>query len=356
VKYILIILFFFSFFVSCNKKNSSNANQVTLIQDEKQIVAFIYHRFGDSEYPSTNTSLEDFESHLKYLQEQKLPVLTLSHALESLNKRGGPKRIIVLTIDDGFLSFYENGLPLLKEYQFPATLFINTETVGGNTYMDWAQIREVKEAGIEIGNHTHSHSYFLNIPDDERYIVFQDEIRQSQKLIEENLGITPDVFAYPYGEYDAKMKDIVEKEGFAAAVAQNSGVIGGQYELFALPRFPMSSSYASISDFSEKVNMNSLSAKEVGETLHLIDKGHDSPELKFEISTKNLQFDQMQCFIQGGECVMKKDTTSRNSLVVSIKAEAPLIRRRTLYTITVPDQDGNWYWYSHLWINPSVSE
>ena len=136
-------------------------------------------------------------------------MLTLSDALSYLKNDSIVRNTAVLTVDDGYKSFYSNGFPLLKKYKIPATLFINTETVGGGDYMDWKQLEQVTKHGIEIGNHTHSHAYFLNQKQNERYTAFLDEIELSQKLIEENLQLKPKVFAYPYGEFDDGFEKIV---------------------------------------------------------------------------------------------------------------------------------------------------
>ena len=54
------------------------------------------------------------------------------------------KKKILLTIDDGFTSFYENAWPYLKEKKIPFILFISTEAVGKYGYMDWDQIKEIE--------------------------------------------------------------------------------------------------------------------------------------------------------------------------------------------------------------------
>src|SRR5690348_13954384 len=91
----------------------------------KEIVCFIYHRIGDHRYPSTNTSPKDFEAHLSYLSKNNFTVLSFSDALKYLQSGESGKKVAVITIDDGYTSFYKNGLPLLKKYHMPASLFIN---------------------------------------------------------------------------------------------------------------------------------------------------------------------------------------------------------------------------------------
>lgn len=331
--------------------SSAKSDQKTAasVSPDKEVVCFIYHRFGDSRFPSTNVSLEDFRAHLQYLKENEYQVLTFAEAINYLKNSGKPQKTAVITIDDGYRSFYENGLPLLQEFDFPASLYINTETVGGGDYMTWAQIKEAEGKGVEIGNHTHSHAFFLNQPEGSRYENFEAEVQKSQEIIEKQLGKAPTTFAYPYGELDQQMKTIVAKY-FEGAAAQNSGVIGASTDLMQCPRFPMSEFYADPKKFASKARMH---APDVSSNVKsfVLPAGEESPELKVTFRNDNLVLDQLQCFVQGSDC-----TISRSGNEVTVKSKSSIAgRRRTLYTLTVPDQAGNWYWYSHLWINPNVN-
>ena len=83
---------------------------------------FIYHRFGDSRYPSTNTPLELFEEQLEFLKSGDYRVMKLSAIVDLLrHKREIPDRVVALSVDDAFLSFHQNALPLLQKYGFPVT-------------------------------------------------------------------------------------------------------------------------------------------------------------------------------------------------------------------------------------------
>jgi peptidoglycan/xylan/chitin deacetylase (PgdA/CDA1 family) len=78
---------------------------------------------------------------------------------KNFNKEKNEKKILI-TIDDGFSSFYENAWPYLKENKIPFILFVSTEAVGKNGYMSWDQIKEVEKVPTAfIGNHSHSHDY-----------------------------------------------------------------------------------------------------------------------------------------------------------------------------------------------------
>ncbi len=345
--YLLLLL------VACQAKSEKQARIVSFDND-KEVISFIYHRFGDGRYPSTNVSLEDFKAHLQYLKSNDFQVLTFSEAISYLQSDEPNQKTAVITIDDGYKSFYENGLPLLKQYDFPATLFINTETVGDADYMDWKSVKDAVNQGIEIGNHTHSHAYFLNKPEEQRYVNFKNEILQTQEIIEKHLGFTPEVFAYPFGEFDLKMTDIVEKLGFKGAAAQNSGVIYSGTDLMQCPRFPMSELYSDIDKFKSKALMNALKVMEKKPTSPLVGNTMNTPTLDIKFRKGNLQLSQLQCFIQGTECEIKQSIDG-GTVTLQASPKSPINKkRRTLYTITVPDKDGKWHWFSHLWVNPVV--
>lgn len=326
----------------------------TIVQQQKEIVCFVYHRFGDPRYPSTNVSVADLESHLNYLLENDFQLLTFSDAISYLSSSEPTRKTAVITIDDGYKSFYRNALPLLKKFNIPATLFINTETVGGD-YMTWDELRDVVKHNIEIGNHTHSHKFFLDLPQPLRYSTFKEEIELSQSIIKEKLGLKPKVFSFPYGELDVKMKEMVQQAGFVAAAAQNSGVVSEGSDLYQCPRFPMSEAYSAKEQFAEKVSMHGL--KILSRTPEDFILKEDPPVLSLTLAVNDLNLKQLQCFIQGGECQVQVSAVSNGKATITLSAQKPLTgRRRTLYTLTIPDKKGQWYWFSHLWINPDVHQ
>ena len=117
----------------------------------------MYHRFNENKYPSTNIQLDIFKKQLDIIEKEGLKFINPRDFEESLSAEKKERKIL-LTIDDGLLSFYENAWPILKEKEIPFILFVNTREVGSYNYMDWNQIIELhKEKNVEIGNHSHSH-------------------------------------------------------------------------------------------------------------------------------------------------------------------------------------------------------
>jgi peptidoglycan/xylan/chitin deacetylase (PgdA/CDA1 family) len=350
----LLILFIFIYGCTNNDKNAQGQSVLTQIDpnhEYKQVVVFVYHRFGDNRYPSTNISTDMFDKHLSYLKSNNFTVLNFSEAVDYIKNPDLPyhSKVACLTVDDGYKSFKENGIPLLKKYGFTATLFINSESVGGGTYLDWDELKYVQEQGIEIGNHSHSHAYFVNLPEKERVERFKEDVNICQEAIRKNLGFTPDIFAYPYGEFDPAMQNALKSMGFKAAAAQNSGVMHLD-DIFAIPRFPMAGTYVAIDAFREKALMKAMRVTEKSSYSFLM-QNENPPTLTVSFGADSVDLARANCFISNG-CDM---TIEGNQ--ITIRSEKPLSGRRTLYTITAQGKSGKgWYWFSHLWIRPEIPE
>jgi len=202
----------------------------------------IYHRFNDDRYPSTNTTLKQFEEQIQYLKNNHYKFITLSELMANPKMN---EKSVSITVDDAYKSFYEFGFPVLKKYDIPATLFLSTGSVGSFEHLTWDQLKELLAYGIDIQNHTHSHSHMPEQTIEE----IENEILTSQKIIYDNLGIEPDLFAYPYGEASAKSQKILKKY-FKAAFGQHSGAFSIN-DPYYISRFPINENFGSIDRIRE---------------------------------------------------------------------------------------------------------
>ena len=91
----------------------------------------MYHRFEENKYPSTNIKIEEFKKHLDIIKNSNFNFISHTDFLTAIKSNNNEKKIL-LTIDDGFSSFYENAWPILKSKEIPFIIFINTESIGGN--------------------------------------------------------------------------------------------------------------------------------------------------------------------------------------------------------------------------------
>lgn len=319
---------------------------------------FVYHRFGDARYPSTNISIETFAAQLQLLKERDYTVLTLGEIVDRLRDgKAIPERCAALTVDDAYTTFLSGAMPLLRRFGYPVTLFVNTDTVGGRGYLGWDELRGLAAEGVEIGNHTASHLYLLNRkpgegPGSWRQRIMAD-IRKAQSLLETELGRRPLLFAYPYGEYSPEVIEILKGEGYRGAAAQQSGVVASGDDLFTLPRFPMGGPYATIEGFREKLAMRALPVTVLSPAGPVIE-GEDPPTLRVRIEGRGIDLTRLRCFVQGQDDATIVPDSAGGGGAYLVRAGAPLAGRRNKYTLTAPAKDGGrWYWFSQLWVNPT---
>ena len=203
----------------------------------------MYHRFNEK-YPSTNIQLEIFEKQLDIIENEN-KIYTPKNFEKSLSQNKNQRKIL-LTIDDGLLSFYQNAWPILKRKQIPFILFVNTREVGAFNYMNWEQIIELhRSENVEIGNHSHSHEYLV----EENPSTIKSDILKSIQIFEDKLGRNSEFFSYPFGEYSLEFKNIIKKLGFKYAFGQHSGVMDETKDLWELPRFPINEKYGQLDRF-----------------------------------------------------------------------------------------------------------
>ena len=141
-------------------------------------VVFMYHKFGVSKYPSTSVTIDQLDDHLEEFSKGKYSVKPIEYIIDIIINDGDlPKNTIGISIDDADKSFYEVGWPKLKANGFPVTLFVNTSTIHENNknYLNWNQIRELRDEGVSIGAHSHSH---YHMPD-----LSMNEIREELEIL-----------------------------------------------------------------------------------------------------------------------------------------------------------------------------
>jgi len=186
----LIIYLFIALLCLYNNLYSKNSHENI---EDFGIISLMYHRFEENKYPSTNIRMNNFLEHLEIIKKENIKFVNPKKFEDELIKNKKQRKIL-LTIDDGFLSFYENAWPILKERKIPFILFINTREVGSFNYMSWEQIMEInREDFVEIGNHSHTHEYLV----DETNEVIKNDIETSIAIFNEKLGRNSFFFFLP---------------------------------------------------------------------------------------------------------------------------------------------------------------
>ena len=212
--------------------------------DYKYPRILMYHMVRDkisrNRYNSLRVDPEVFEQQIKYLYKKGWSSYTMSEIIA--HREQLPEKSVVITFDDGYEDNFKNAFPILKKYNFKATIYlINHRHDCGLKYepkLTDDQVFELIQSGlIEIGAHTLNHVNLAETGEKES----EDEICLSGKLIEEEFQTVCTSFAYPFGRYKTSDKKVVEKCGYTHAVTTQKGIADLNHcDLYEIPRVTVS--------------------------------------------------------------------------------------------------------------------
>ena len=328
--YLLIIIF-----LNSNSYGENNR----YFDFDKGIIALMYHRFDEHKYPSTNIQMDIFKEQISIIENLGINFLHPKNLNEEILKPDKIKKIL-LTIDDGFQSFYENAWPFLKEKNIPFILFISTEAVGKKGYMKWIHIKELEKSGLAvIGNHSHTHNYLVDEKDEDIII----DLEKSINLFKKNLGYSPEIFSYPFGEYSSSFKQIVKKYDFKFAFGQHSGVIDLTKDFFELPRFPINENYGEIDRFKFIVNTMPFQFKKIYPENKYIKLNENPPNIKIIFFEEQKNLKNITCFSNEGNLWRKSKISFENKNTLIITIEEKFLTERGRINCSLNDKEG-WRW------------
>ncbi len=191
-----------------------------------------------------------FAEQMAYLHRQRYTPLTVTQYVEARSRGASAlaERPVILTFDDGFADFYTDALPVLKQYNLTATLYITTAFVeGASSWMrrekettrpmlSWQQVREIVAHGIECGAHTHTHPQLDTLS----LHAARNEMARSKSLLEDHLGQVVCSFAYPNGYQTARLRQAAREIGFTSACAVRHAPSSVAEDAFCLARLMVS--------------------------------------------------------------------------------------------------------------------
>lgn len=187
----------------------------------KFIPILMYHHVGDPPKNWLYVDTKTFISQLDYLQQKDYTTLSLTEVVSGLNSGSLPPKPVVLTFDDGYRDVFTGAFPALRDRGMKATFFLVTQLMEGADYLTWEQAREIAHNGLfTIGDHTLSHTALAGLLEDK----VRDQILSAKNILQSQLGITVNVFAFPYGSLNPVAAKILQEGNFVAAVDSEYGI------------------------------------------------------------------------------------------------------------------------------------
>lgn len=319
------------------------------------VVVLQYHHIGDDTPRVTSVTAAELEAHFAYLKEHDYRVVSLTEAHKLLQSGKVPDKLVALTFDDGWRNVYDNGLEVFKRYRYPFTIFVNPALMAETPrlYMTWAQLQELEAYGASIANHSDVHAHMTWRTDDENEANWlerqQQDILAAQQALDQGMGQQqPRHFAYPYGEYNPQLAQLLDEHDFVA-FGQHSGPWGALSPITQLPRFPASAQYANLETLATKLASLPLPVIKVTPENMVLPEGADTLMVSVEVaSVDDFRPAQLGCFYQGERLEPKWQDTSFSLELTGL----PVGRSRVNCTVPSLSESGRFYWYSVPVVRP----
>jgi len=201
-------------------------------------------------HPCYSLSTQQFENQMEYLSQNDYKTISLQSLF---NKDYTNDKSVVITFDDGFIGNYKNALPILNKYNFSATIFAIVQKISTESYLNWEQLKELKDNGISIQSHTMSHRPLGQLNDEEVYF----ELSESKKIIEDKLGQSVKYVSLPHGSFKKNLIDIARELGYCGICSSNIEYVRPMDIKFTVGRIPIKNK-CKIGDFEKIISENRL--------------------------------------------------------------------------------------------------
>lgn len=219
-----------------NKEDKTN--YLTLNINDVKIPILMYHSISDSD-PNNRllVPVGQFEEQIKWLNEAGFTPMLLDDVINAYSTGKVPEKPVAITFDDGYSDNYSDAYKILKKYNMKATFFIITDQIDVDSgYMNSNMLKEMKNNGMGIENHTSRHIEFTNISREDKILIIEEGI----KALKEKVGVESKFVCYPVGRYDEETIEVEKELGIKAAVTTEGGISSLQDGLYSLKRVRIS--------------------------------------------------------------------------------------------------------------------
>ena len=315
--------------------------QTQVGSSDPSIVVLMYHRFGDSRFPSTNTTKEQLADHIATIKgSQRKPLLLAQIVDHLINGTPLPGKAVAVTVDDAYKSFLTIGWPLFKAAGIPVILFVSPQQIdqGYEDLLTWDEIRQLIREGVAIGHHSldHRHMPDFDVSDN------RESLLEANRRFREELGFIPSIFSYPYGEFGYSESKLVQSLGFDAAFGQHSGAFDRlSHDRFELPRFALNEAYGSHDRIELTMNTLPMPMTRLDMPDRVLRGNSNPPIITFSLED-GLSANAVNCFFSGNSAMT---TTLESDKDIKLSFDEPFDRGRSRVNCTAQAKQGDWHWF-----------
>ena len=322
----------------------------------------MYHHVSDQTPPATSTRPDTFVQHLDLLENEGFQVWPLPKVVQHLKTSAAlPDKVAAITFDDAYISVYEEALPELKARGLPFTVFVNAEPVSQNNalYMSWDQLRDIQKQGATLANHSLTHPHMIRQAEGEDQTQWlarmRTEIETNQQQLEQHLGKTPKLFAYPYGEFNPALEKLLAELGYTA-FGQHSGPASSFASFQGLPRYAAGGIYANPKTLKTKLLALPFPVIKETPASGVLNADQRSPQLQLTLAAGDYRLNQLRCYGPGGEVMpVERSVLAEGQVEVRVQTGQTLGAGRHRYNCTAPHKTENrWFWFSRQWMLPKA--
>lgn len=229
------------------------------------VIILAYHEISDEKslIPAYSMSTQGFKSHIQWLKEQDYHFISVQQFLDAKQGKGHlPSKPVLVTVDDGYQSFYHSVYPFIQTEKVPVLLSVvgswlspaqdqavnfSGQNISRDKMLSWAELKEMQNSGwVEIGSHSYAlHQGILANPqgneepaavvrrydaglkkyeNDQQYQqrIYQD-LKKNNELLTQNGLKTPRVMVWPYGRYNQHIIAIAQQLGMPMTLSLDDG-------------------------------------------------------------------------------------------------------------------------------------
>lgn len=230
---------------------------------KNKVIVLMYHHIDEKESGAT-ISPSRFGTHMKLLKENGYNVISVEQFADFMKKKGTvPDNAVVITFDDGYESFDQYAVPIMKKYNFVGTHFIigaSSDKQNVHTkHLTWDTMRKLKGEGNSFYSHTYNlHEYAaldkkgnkkgpmlsnpIYLPDKGRVETKKEymarveaDAQLMEKRLKEELNNSYQMIAFPFGSYTTSVKQLEKNAGVNLFFTTRPGINRpGSDEVFRL--------------------------------------------------------------------------------------------------------------------------